>query len=81
MKILRLDFCQNQLKVEKPIKMAIFGPTSLIIEWSRFFSEKTAVYASYPYHKEHSCQKAKKSLARFSRFRGNQLQTNGQYQA
>ena len=62
MKILSLNFCQNQLKVEKPIKMAIFGPTSLIIEWSRFFSEKNAVHVSYPYSKEHSCKKAKKSL-------------------
>ena len=29
---LRLDFRQKMLKVEKPLKMAIFGPTSLIIE-------------------------------------------------
>ena len=31
------------------------------------------MYASYPYDEEHSCQKAKKSYARFSGKIGNQL--------
>ena len=35
-----LDFRRNPLKVEKPLKRAVFGPISLIIEWSRFFPEK-----------------------------------------
>ena len=32
----------------------------------QIFPGKTAVYVSCPYSKEHSCKKAKKSLARFS---------------
>ena len=32
----------------------------------QIFPRKTAVYVSFPYSKEHSCQKSKKSSARFS---------------
>ena len=39
------------------------------------FPGETAVYVSYPYSKEHSCKKAKKSHARFSGKIGNR-QTN-----
>ena len=34
----------------------------------RIFPGKNAVYVSYSYSEERSCKKAKKSLARFSRF-------------
>ena len=37
------------------------------------FPGKNAVWVSYPYSKEHSCKKAKKSYARFSGKSGNEL--------
>ena len=39
---------------------------------NKIFPGKTAVYVSCPYSEEHSCKKAKKSNARFSRKIGNQ---------
>ena len=66
-----LDFRQNALKVEKPLKwlfLALYRDYWMI----KNFPGKTAVYVSYPYSKEHSCKKAKKSYARFSGKIGNE---------
>ena len=47
-----------------------FWHVFLIIEWSRFFPGNPAVSLFFLYHPLTSCKKAKKSYARFSRFRG-----------
>ena len=64
LKVLRKsDFKKIFKKIHKYQKIQFF------VKFWRFqnFPGKTAVYVSCPYSKEHSCKKAKKSLARFSR--------------
>ena len=68
-----LHFRQNPLKVEK-LFLALYRNYWMI----QNFPGQTAVCVSYSYCAEPSCQKAKKSCARFFRKSGNQLPTNYQ---
>ena len=63
-KLLPTVFHQNLIKVKKGPFLARFRDYWMI----QIFPGKTAVYVSYSYSKDHSCKKAKKSLARFSRY-------------
>ena len=70
-------YCSFWEMVQKPPKNTVF--LTWIIQ--KIFFRKKLSSVSCPYSKEHSCQKAKKSLARFSVTFANGLRTNQHSQA
>ncbi len=62
----RLRFPSKCAQSWKTLKKGCFWPYIANFWMIQIFPGKTAVYVSCPYSKEHSCKKAKKSLARFS---------------
>ena len=62
----RLRFPSKPAQSWKTLKNGCFWPYIADYWMIQIFPGKTAVYVSRPYSKEHSCKKAKKSLARFS---------------
>ena len=62
----RLRFPSKCAQSWKTLKKGCFWPYIADFWMIQIFPGKTAVYVSCPYSKEHSCKKAKKSLARFS---------------
>ena len=55
------------VKIRSKLKNGCFWPYIADYWMIQIFPGKTAVYVSCPYSKEHSCKKAKKSLAQLSR--------------
>ena len=62
----RLRFPSKSAQSWKTLKNGCFWPNIVNYWMIQIFPGKTAVYVSCPYSKEHSCKKAKKSLARLS---------------
>ena len=67
----RLRFPSKSAQSWKTLKKGCFWPYIVNYWMIQIFPGKTAVYVSYSHCAEPPCQKSKKSLERFSRFRRN----------